>query len=79
MLESAVALTDVEAGGEVRNGGLQGFLSSLLSTLGGVFGSTFQETQQNVVMASIAEQPINGFFLSFCSFCSFLAANMIYV
>ncbi|KAL9316039.1 hypothetical protein ACSQ67_017040 [Phaseolus vulgaris] len=60
VLESAVALTDVEAGGEVRNGGLQGFLSSLLSTLGGVFGSTFQETQQNVVMASIAEQPING-------------------
>jgi len=56
-----VATTDEGTEGEVRNGRLQGFLSSLFSTLGGVFGSTFQETQQsNVVMASIAEQPNNG-------------------
>ncbi|CAJ1971237.1 unnamed protein product [Sphenostylis stenocarpa] len=60
VLESAVATTDVGGGGEARNGGLQGFLSSLFSTLGGVFSSSFQETQQNVVMASRAEQPING-------------------
>lgn len=74
MLESAVATTDEGAEGEARNGGLQGFLSSLFSTLGGVFSSTFQETQQNnVVMASIAEQPNKGFCFSFCSFSSFLA------
>ncbi|WVY89829.1 hypothetical protein V8G54_035343 [Vigna mungo] len=61
VLESAVATTDEGAEEEGRNGGLQGFLSSLFSTLGGVFSSTFQETQQNnVVMASIAEQPNKG-------------------
>lgn len=79
VLESAVATTDDGSGGEARNGGLQGFLSSLFSTLGGVFGSTFQETQQNVAMASVAEQPNNGFCFSFCYFCSFLAANLIHV
>ncbi|KAG5053244.1 hypothetical protein JHK87_005442 [Glycine soja] len=56
LVASAVATTDVSGGGETRNGGLQGFLSSLFSTLGGVFGSTFQEPHQTVVMAARLEQ-----------------------
>ncbi|KAG4962043.1 hypothetical protein JHK82_038730 [Glycine max] len=56
LLDSAVARTDVSGGGEARNGGLQGFLTSLFSTLGGVFGSTFQEPHQSVIMASRLEQ-----------------------
>ena len=79
MHDSMVARTDVSGGGEARNGGLQGFLTSLFSTLGGVFGSTFQEPHQSVIMASRLEQqqqPTNGFCSSFFPFCCFLAAGV---
>lgn len=70
VFESAVATTDVDGGGEAQNGGLQGFLSSLFSTLGGVFGSSFQEPTLNDVMASRVvapheQPPINGLFVFF--------------
>lgn len=51
-----VATTEEEGiGGEARNSRLQVFLSSLLSTIGGVFGSTTsQEESHSLTMASRA-------------------------
>ena len=43
MLDSAVARTD-RSRGEAQNGGLQGFLSSMFSTLDSVFGVNISRT-----------------------------------
>ncbi|PNX91119.1 cyclin, partial [Trifolium pratense] len=54
-----VAIIEEERGGEVaaeRNSRIQVFLSSIFSSLGGVFGSTFQDS--NLTMASRAIAPI---------------------
>jgi hypothetical protein len=77
-----VAIIDEERGGEgaaERNSRIQVFLSSIFSSLGGVFGSSFQDS--NLTMASRAIAPIQHrglFFFSFLhlGFSLFLKLNL---
>lgn len=64
--ESPIVATENSVEGEANNSRLQSFLSSILTSIGGVFGH-IQEDQQDEDMTSketavlpIRQQPVNG-------------------